>query len=189
MPRPIDKERRAEIVERVADHLVDRGHTGDSLRAVAAEVGTSARMLIHHFGTRDALIDAALRVARERQLKAARDALPPNSDVTVSLRSLWRWFEHDETRRYFRLFEELESRERIKPSISASLAVRLGEDWRPIVAELFRHDARFAQDADVLAHLVVVTLRGLARDRAANADSSGQRLAFEILVEMIAARA
>lgn len=188
MPRPVDKDRRAALIHAVANHLVRRGHARDSLRVIAAEVGTSARMLVHHFGTREPLINAALERVRDRQLRAARDTIRPSSDAISTLRSVWRWFEHDETRRYFLLFEDIEICERIQPSGSSALAARLGADWRPLFADMFRSDARFAHDAELLAHLVVVTLRGFARDRAANANVSDQRRAFEALIDMIAAR-
>ena len=188
MPRPVDTDRRAALVHAVADHLVSRGHARDSLREIAAEVGTSARMLVHHFGTREPLIDAALERVRDRQLRAARDSIRPSSDAISTLRGVWRWFEREDTRRYFLLFEDVEIRERIGSSIHSALAARLGADWRPLFADMLRSDARFAHDADLLAHLVVVTLRGFARDRAANTDVSDQRRAFEALIDMIAER-
>ena len=181
-------DRRAELIHAVADHLVSRGHARDSLREMAAEIDTSARMLVHHFSTREPLIDAALEQVRDRQLRVARNMLRPGNDAISTLGGVWRWFERDDTRRYFLLFEDVEVRERIKPSNSGAFAARLGTDWRPLFADMFRSDARFAHDADLLAHLVVVTLRGFARDRAARADVPDQRRAFEALIDMIAAR-
>lgn len=188
MTRPIDLERRAALLHAVAGHLINRGHALDSLRAMAAELDTSARMLIHHFGTREQLIGDALKLVRDRQLRGARQAISPGSDAIATLRNVWRWYERKDTRRYFLLFEDVELRERIRPSASSALAARLGTDWRPLFAEIFRLDARFAHDADLLAHLVVVTLRGFARDRMSGASVAGQRRAFQALIDMIGNR-
>jgi AcrR family transcriptional regulator len=189
MTRPIDLERRAALLHAVAGHLINKGHARDSLREIATGVGTSARMLMHHFGTRERLIGDALKLVRDRQLRAARQAISPGSDAIVTLRNLWRWYARKDTRRYFLLFEDVELRERISPSANSALTARLGTDWRPLFAEIFRQDARFAHDADLLAHLVVATLRGFARDRMSGASVSGQRHAFQTLIDMIGARA
>lgn len=189
MTRPIDLERRAALLHAVAGHLINKGHARDSLREIATGVGTSARMLMHHFGTRERLIGDALKLVRDRQLRAARQAISPGSDAIVTLRNLWRWYARKDTRRYFLLFEDVELRERISPSANSAITARLGTDWRPLFAEIFRQDARFAHDADLLAHLVVATLRGFARDRMSGASVSGQRHAFQTLIDMIGARA
>ena len=44
----------------LAAHVLDHGLTAASLRPMAASVGTSDRMLIYHFGSKDALIAEVL---------------------------------------------------------------------------------------------------------------------------------
>lgn len=65
--------RRAALLEAVADHLLSQGLAGATLRPMAAAAGTSDRMLVHHFGDRDRLIAAALRLIADR-LQARLDA-------------------------------------------------------------------------------------------------------------------
>jgi AcrR family transcriptional regulator len=43
-------EARERLLERAIDHISRRGLTDLSLRELAAAIGTSHRMLIHHFG-------------------------------------------------------------------------------------------------------------------------------------------
>lgn len=55
---PIRRQRREAAIERMADHLLARGTTGASLRALAAAAGTSDRMLLYYFADKDELIAA-----------------------------------------------------------------------------------------------------------------------------------
>lgn len=50
---------RASLLDRAARHLLERGLGHMSLAAVAAATGTSARMLVYHFGSRDQLVEEA----------------------------------------------------------------------------------------------------------------------------------
>ena len=53
-------DRREELLDQVADHVLEHGLIGLTLRPVAAAIGTSDRMLIYHFGSRDALVSAVV---------------------------------------------------------------------------------------------------------------------------------
>ena len=79
---------RADLLDRVTDHVLEHGLIGLSLRPVAAAVGTSDRMLIYHFTTRDALVSAV--VARATQLAVREvDALPGAATVRSGVNRLW----------------------------------------------------------------------------------------------------
>ena len=56
MARPPDRERRQELLDAVVEEFAARGIGDRSLRDVAAAVGTSHRMLLHHFGSREGLL-------------------------------------------------------------------------------------------------------------------------------------
>ena len=47
-------------IERIASHLLANGLSETGLRRLAAVAGTSDRMLIYYFGTKDALLDVVL---------------------------------------------------------------------------------------------------------------------------------
>lgn len=56
MPRPVDHAKREELLSRAGAVLARTGVVDTSLRALATELGTSARMLIHYFGSKEHLI-------------------------------------------------------------------------------------------------------------------------------------
>jgi AcrR family transcriptional regulator len=81
--------RRDELVQSCTDHVLAEGLIGLSLRPLAAAVGTSDRMLLYHFGTRDALVAAIIDEATERSV-AYLTALKPSRTVRSGVLRLWR---------------------------------------------------------------------------------------------------
>jgi AcrR family transcriptional regulator len=67
MGRHPDPERRAELLDEVVSYLGRHGVAGVSLRPVARALGVSVNALVHHFGSKDELVVAALRRAAEIQ--------------------------------------------------------------------------------------------------------------------------
>ena len=80
--------RREELAESATDYVLEHGIAGLSLRPLAAAIGTSDRMLIYHFGSRDALVSAVLACANERAM-AYVEALPPAPTVRSAVNRLW----------------------------------------------------------------------------------------------------
>jgi len=75
---------RDSLLERVLDDIAREGLLDASLRELAARVGTSHRMLLYHFGSRDGLI-AAIATAVEAQQTAQFERL---AATTASPRDL-----------------------------------------------------------------------------------------------------
>lgn len=81
-------DRRDELLEQVTDYVYEHGLIGLTLRPVAAAIGTSDRMLIYHFESRDALVSAVVARSTERST-AAVHALPAEPDVRRGVLALW----------------------------------------------------------------------------------------------------
>jgi AcrR family transcriptional regulator len=54
----------------VPGHALDTGIADLSLRQLAAAIGTSHRMLLYHFGSREGLLAAVTRAVEEQQQPA-----------------------------------------------------------------------------------------------------------------------
>ena len=63
---PNETARRAELVEAIATIVLEDGLDALALRGLAARLSTSGRMLLYHFGTKDALVRAVLTCISER---------------------------------------------------------------------------------------------------------------------------
>ena len=66
MPR--ETARRDEVAQAATDYVLEHGLVGLSLRPLAAELGTSDRMLLYHFDSKDDLVAAVLRVSNDRSV-------------------------------------------------------------------------------------------------------------------------
>lgn len=78
IPRPSDLTVRARIRDAAVAHFAADGFSATNLRAIAATVGVSAGLVIHHFGSKDKLREACdehvLRALIERTTAAADSA-------------------------------------------------------------------------------------------------------------------
>lgn len=79
---------REELLERATDYVLAHGLIGLSLRPLAAEIGTSDRMLIYHFGSRDALVSAVVARSNERAMTAVAE-LDAGPSVRSGVNRLW----------------------------------------------------------------------------------------------------
>ena len=83
-----DPERREVWTREATDYALKTGLIGLSLRPLAASLGTSDRMLLYHFGTKDDLVAAILRDSNDRSVDAIT-ALDPSTDLRTAVHDLW----------------------------------------------------------------------------------------------------
>jgi len=108
MPRP-KSQRREDLLNASIEYLLENGVADLSLRPLAAKVGSKARLLVYHFGSKDALITDAMLVVRERVqenfaalVRNSRDRKP--SEI---VQAFWAWATSKQHERYLRLFFEV----------------------------------------------------------------------------------
>jgi AcrR family transcriptional regulator len=181
--RTVDRDHRDRLLDAVARDLVARGLGGASLERLASAAGTSARMLVHHFESRDRLLGAALDLARARELARARSAFPATPDFLVHLRNGWAWFSEPETQRYFRLFTEVAADERLTGRSSAR-ATQAGA-WLEVLGDGFRSAGYPESTAPALATMVAAELRGLFLDLDATGDHHRVEQAYGTFIDLI----
>lgn len=89
-----DPQRRAAWAELATNYVHEHGLIGLSLRPLAAELGTSNRVLLYHFGTKDQLVADVLRTSNERSV-AEVATLEPSKDLRSAVYDLWAVMEGD----------------------------------------------------------------------------------------------
>ena len=107
MARPPDLERRQELLDAVVKECAAHGIGDRSLRDIAAAVGTSHRMLLHHFGSRNELLLAIVDEVERRQ-RALLHELPTEPAAAVA--AMWANLRRPELRPFERLFFECYAR-------------------------------------------------------------------------------
>jgi len=99
---------RHELLRRIVDEVAANGLADRSLRELAAAVGTSHRMLLYHFGSRDGLVAAIVgEVEAEQRRLMLVDVAPGHSDDPADVvRDVWRRVSAPEVRPLVQLFFE-----------------------------------------------------------------------------------
>jgi len=169
-PQPEIKER---LLDACTDHALAHG-LPDRLEPFVAASGTSARMLIYHFGTRDGLLREILRRARQRQRDLFGDLLSPrpDEDYPVTLRRAWRVMTGPAGRPYLNMFGKLreDAGQRLWPDFRREATT----DWLRPLEEGMRSVGR-----PELATLVLAVVRGLFMDIDATGDLPRADRAFD----------
>lgn len=88
--RPIRARRRAAAIAAMADHVLTEGLAGATLRALAQAAGTSDRMLLYHFASKEEILAETLAAIAARLTGALEATLPagvplPAADLTRQL--------------------------------------------------------------------------------------------------------
>jgi AcrR family transcriptional regulator len=83
-----EESRRDALLAACTDHVLAEGLIGLSLRPLAKAVGTSDRMLIYHFGSRDGLVAAIVDESTNRSVTYLK-GLPASRSVRAGVLRLW----------------------------------------------------------------------------------------------------
>ncbi len=179
MPRPPDDQRRADLLNGLIDAYADGGIGGRSLREVAEVVGTSHRMLLHYFGSRDELLLAIVEEIERRQT-AQLDDLP--HEPAAAIEATWAALHRPELRPFERLFFECYSRAAQGEEPFARMLPAAVDGWLAAVAE--RSEGRVDP---ALVRLSLAVTRGLLLDLVATGDDEGVDAAAERFASMLRA--
>ena len=166
--RPVDHQRRAELLDAVVDYTVEHGFSEVSWRPVAAALGVSPTTLVHHFGTKEQMLVAILGRLRER-IAADSDRAGAQPDLATAARAAWtrtsdprRWAE-------FRLFFAVYGRALQAPEQFAGFLERVVADWMSALVDA-QGPGTDPATATRTATLVIATIRGLLLDLLATGD-------------------
>jgi AcrR family transcriptional regulator len=172
MARQRQPEIRQRLLDACTDHALEHG-LPDRLGPLAAAAGTSNRMLIYHFGTRDGLLREVLGQARRRQLDAFNDLLRlrPDEPYATTLARAWSAISGPHSRPYLRMFGRLldTAGEPLWPGFRRTATT----DWLAPLEEGMR-----SLGHPELATLVLAVVRGLLMDLDATGDTARTDRAF-----------
>src|SRR6202047_5015572 len=99
---------RQRLLDACTDYALEQGLPA-GLDPLATAAGTSSRMLIYHFGTRDGLLREILGQARQRQVEVFTDLirLRPEEAYPVTLARAWSAISGPPGEPYLRMFTRL----------------------------------------------------------------------------------
>jgi AcrR family transcriptional regulator len=167
--------RRAELLESAYRHTLEHGLVGMSLRPLAQAVGSSPRVLLYLFGSKDGRVRALLQRARAEELALLQAVRCDHGSLAEAALALWRWLAAPEHGRILALWTEAYARSLVEPDGAwAGFAARTVDDWLGLLAE-------FADDATDRT-LVLAVLRGGLLDLLATGDRARVTPAVERLL-------
>ena len=183
-------ERKEELLERIVDVFLSQGISDVSLRPLAAVVGSSARLLIYHFGSKESLVAEALQRVRQRMqhefLKLASPKKAQSLETVFLL--FWKWVQAPQNQGHVKLFLQvygLALHDRTKYSEYLS---RTTETWVRFLDQGFaQFPARSSHSSEAVRTFIVASFRGLLLDLLATNDRERTTEALYLLIESVSA--
>ena len=167
---------RERLLAAAVGHALDSGIADLSLRQLAEAIGTSHRMLIYHFGSREGLLAAVTREVEDEQRSALLEA---GTATAPDARQFWQRLSDPALWPQERLFFELYAQAlRGRPGTEGFLD-GIVESWvTPIAGAMVKAGAA-ERTARADARLAVAVVRGLLLDLLATGDRAGVTEAYE----------
>lgn len=165
------------MLERCFQAALEGGSLELSLAALAERAGTSARMLVYHFGTREGL-EHALTARLEEEMRArfrALDAASPGPRAAIL--QLWDSIADGSMRALLRLGMDVLHRAHGGDPAARALNAAQMEEWERLLAPRLAHPGA--------ASAVVLLMQGAGTDLLATGDTERGRRAIVTLLDAL----
>ena len=162
------------LLAAVIDSIGRNGLGARSLRDLAADAGTSHRMLIHHFGSRDGLLVA---IVTEVESRTAEVLQPLPAEPARAVEAVWKNVAEPEQWRFERLFFECYARGAHGEEPFNRLIPALVDSWLEGLRGRARDQARLA----------LAVVRGLLLDLVATEERAAVERAMKEFLTLLRA--
>jgi len=163
-PQPAPEAPRDALLGRCIEALYRTGFSDLSLREIAQAVGTSHRMLIYHFGSRDGLLAAVVNAIEAEQRAALAQLSTSNADLIDISRAFWQRIADPSLAPAERLFFEVYAHALRGRPWTDSFRSTVIAAWEQTLVELFTSHGFAPDDARSRARLTLAVARGLLLD-------------------------
>ena len=179
---------RRKLLDAAIDHISAHGISDLSLRELAAAIGTSHRMLIHHFGSKEGLWVEVIRTVEQRQREVLAELVPdPAQAPADALRDWWRHISDPALWPNERLFFEIYGQALQGRPGTTALLDGIVDDWLEPGIEYGLARGMTHEQAAAGARLGVAVTRGLLLDLLATGDRTAVDAAMEAYIQQLAA--
>jgi AcrR family transcriptional regulator len=169
--RSADETRPRDLLDSIVGYLINNGIAELSLRPLAKAVGSSPRVLLYYFGSKEKMLVKALSRLRAQQsaafsgTRAARYKHPSDS-----CRAIWKQMSAPQSEKLFTFFFEtyalaLRNQRRFGDFLNNAV-----EDWLEFVAEPLIRVGQTRSEARAFATIVIAGFRGFMLDYCATRD-------------------
>ena len=172
---------RERLLHDAIGYVAAHGFADLSLRRLAAAIGTSHRMLIYHFGSKEGLVEDVIRAVEQQQrVRLAELEIDPSLTPAEMARRMWQHLSDPALWPNERLFFEMygHALQRRSPGASDFLH-EVVESWIEPIAAIRRAQGVAPDVARAQARLEVAITRGLLLDLLATGDRAAVDAAAE----------
>ena len=174
-PATTPSPRQAELLDAAYRYVVENGISDLSLRPLAAAIGSSPRVLLFLFDSKDGLIRALLARARADELTVLDRVRATTGTSVIGLTAaaerVWAWLAADEHRPVLRLWTEAYARSLVEPDGAWSgFAAATVNDWLDLFADCQSESERRTAHGAARRTMVLAVLRGALLDLLATGD-------------------
>lgn len=162
MSRTGNPKRPAELLDAIVKYLVEHGLADLSLRPLAKAVGSSPRVLLYYFGSKEKLVGEVLAEIRRGQLRHLGEI--PGETFAETCSEAWKRMSAPDSEALFRVFFEaygiaLRNPKKYKDFLRETL-----ESWLRLLADSLCADGYKRSEAEAFATVVLGGLRGFMLD-------------------------
>jgi len=166
----------------IIDHVVRHGLADLSLRPLADAIGTSARLLIYHYKSKEALLGEVLDTMQTRLRQSfAELMLTPVTKHERPLRLFWDWAVDKKNFPYMKLLYELQMLAARSPATYGQYLQRNAVHWTDLIAQALPE----AERTTAMTTLVGAVFDGLFLDLISTGDAERGRQAIDHFIVLV----
>jgi AcrR family transcriptional regulator len=175
--------RKEQLLDTLVDCLIERGLNDLSLRPLAAAAGTSARLLVYHFGSKEGLLAEVLERMhlRLRQSFLSMSDEPQRNPTDKPLKTFWRWAISGENYRYLKLLYELQILAAQNPDTYGKYLHRNSAGWVELAKAMLPEEER----GDDMATLLIAVFDGLFLELMSTGDRARTTAALDRFISIV----
>ena len=171
VPRLPEPERKEALLASAVDYVLAKGLEGLSLRPLASALGTSPRVLMYHFGSKEQLVAEVVSAARARLIGELQGL------VGSSLEQAWERISAPHMEPYWRLTGQVLALGLADDSAYSERLPGIVHDWLAVMPP---------EPPQALGTLVVGAFRGLMIDLLVTGERARVEAAVHLLADLIA---
>jgi len=183
--RPKDPKLREKLLERAVHYVLRNGVGGLSLRPMAKDIGTTARMLMHHFGSKEALVTDVLAAIEQGFAQRTAAYVGEERSVGFTVSRMWSETSAPAMDASLRAMFEVWGQALVHPDRYEKLLQWLTEPWIDMLRRRFERAGHPPAKANILATLAIGAFQGLQLVRLTSGDDARSAAALKTLMEWL----
>lgn len=172
--------RRDELRDNALDYFLDHGLAELSLRPLAEQIGTSARLLIYHFESKEKLITVVMEQVRSRVQQSVMKMLQA-AEGEPGMESAWRWVTDADNLRYVRLLFEVQVLALQNPAVYGQFLSDTSSSW----LEVIEQGLPASPERRTIATLCSAVIDGLALEYMSTGELDRTSAALQFFVRLL----